>query len=375
MKNRPRKRVCLSTAVTTLVVVGVLACTGGGDAIVIGAVGNWRESYGAMSRQGIELAIADLNDAGGVRGQSVELRILDDSSDGAAAVAAASAFEADPRVKIVVGHSASGAMVAAAPVYDRGLVAITPAASSPDITGLSPWVFRVIASDSANGRDLARAASALKLTSAAILYENTAYGRGLADSFAAAFRGTIVARDPISPDSTASLEPTIAYINSRSPELVFVAGTSGTGLAVLREARKQNLSSQFMGGDGWTGLASAGPLAEGVWIGTPFAVSDSSDALRRFAESFRRRFGVYPDANAALAYDAARLAGQAIEEVGPARDAIRRWLSTLDAGAGYPGLTGRVRFSDGGDAVGRAMVLARVRGGVLRITPASAGAL
>jgi branched-chain amino acid transport system substrate-binding protein len=180
----------------------------------------------------------------------------------------------------------------------------------------------------------------------------------------------VVARDPISGDSTANLEPTIAYLVSRNPELVFVAGTSGTGLAVLREARRQNLRAQFMGGDGWTSMVSAGAIAEGVWIGTPFAVSDSSEALKRFAESFRRRFGASPDANAALAYDAARLAARAIEEVGPTRDAIRRWLTALDTGAGYEGLTGRLQFSDGGDAIGRSMVLSRVRGGVLQIASA-----
>lgn len=351
-----------------LLLAAAVGCTKGRDSLVIGAVGNWRESYGAMSRQGIELAIAQLNDAGGVRGRSVELRVMDDSSDGAAAVAAASALAADPNVRVVIGHTASGAMVAAAPVYDRGLAAISPAASSPDITGISPWVFRVIASDSANGRDLARAATALRLSSVAILYENTTYGRGLADSFAAAYRGNVVARDPISSDSTANLEPTIAYLATKKAELIFVAGTSGTGLAVLREAQRQRLDAQFMGGDGWTSLASAGSLAEGLWIGTPFAVADSSDALKRFAESFRRRFGANPDANAALAYDATRLAAQAMEEAGPTRDAVRQWLTALESGAGYPGLTGRVRFSDAGDAIGRTVVLTRVRGGVLQIT-------
>ena len=92
-------------------------------------------------------------------------------------------FVANRAIVGVVGHVTSGAMMAAAPVYEQGLVAIATTASSPDLSGISSWTFRVISSDSANGIAMARFASARGFRRAAILFENNSYGRGLAESF------------------------------------------------------------------------------------------------------------------------------------------------------------------------------------------------
>jgi branched-chain amino acid transport system substrate-binding protein len=346
------------------------ACAPGAEPLRIGAAGNWRESYGVMAMRGIELALEDINAQGGVRGRRLEVVARDDSSDGIEAVRVASEFYGDPGILGVVGHIESGTMVASARIYDQGLVAISSTATSPALSGMSPWVFRVISSDSANGRDIAMHARRLGLRRAAVLYENNSYGRGLSDAFTRHFQGQVVSIDPIAADSVSDIEPNVSWARTRLPDVVFVAGTAASGIHVLREARRQGLRATFMGGDGWSGVVAAGELADRVVIATPFTAEDPREEVRRFTQAFRSRYDADPDGNAALAYDATRLLARAIDEAGTSRIAIREWLRDGLAEAPFEGVTGRIQFTASGEVSGKGFVMTRVRAGALQVEAA-----
>ena len=195
-------------------------------------------------------------------------------------------------------------MLAAARIYDGELAAVATTASSPDLSGVSKWTFRVISSDSLNGVILARFASRIGGTSAAfkqaaILYENDSYGRGLADAFRRAFRGTIVSFDPTREDVNA--EPYISYFKMRQPGIVFVAGRENSALRILREARRQGLEAVFIGGDGWQGIVTDTAAANGSYVGTSFNAEDPAPEVRKFVRAFTGRYHTKPDAFAALA--------------------------------------------------------------------------
>lgn len=350
-----------------LALSGALACSGRSDPVYIGAAGPWNEAFGRLNRQGIDLAIEEINARGGVRGRPLRLVDRDDEASGSKAAAIAAEFVANRSIVGVIGHVTSGAMLAAAPVYDQGLVAIATTASSPDLSGLSRWTFRVISSDSANGLDMARFANSRGFRSAAILFENNAYGRGLADSFRGGFKGSLIAVDPIPSEAQADFEPYVAYLRERKPDLTFIAGTDASGRAFLREARRQQLGGAFMGGDGWTPLAQDGSVSEGAYVGAPFSAEDPRAAARAFVKAFRDRHGVDPDGNAALAYDATMLLAAAIEAAGPSRARIRDWLASLAGSAPYPGVTGPIAFHQSGDVIGRGITMTRVRGGALAV--------
>jgi branched-chain amino acid transport system substrate-binding protein len=145
-------------------VLALTACSRGGvGTVTFGAAGPWSEAYGAANKRGIDLALEEINNSPEWAGKR-RLNILfkDDSGSGVVASDIAQRFVADVRVVAVVGHVNSSAMVAAAHVYDRHLPAVATTATSPLLTGLSPWAFRVISSDSANGRTIARFANQLK---------------------------------------------------------------------------------------------------------------------------------------------------------------------------------------------------------------------
>jgi branched-chain amino acid transport system substrate-binding protein len=356
----------LKTLLTLVACAMTLGCGSDTGGVEFGAAGPWREGYGIMNRQGIELALAEINAGGTLGGRPLSVRFRDDDGDGAKATAIASEFVRDPAITAVIGHVNSGAMVAAAKVYDGALPALATTATSPDLTGVSPWVFRVIASDSANGLGLAQFAGRRGRTRAAVLYENNSYGRGLAEAFRRNFRGRVVAFDPIVADS-ADFEPFITYYKRVRPDVVFVAGTERSGLAILREARRQQLDADFLGGDGWTGVVVDTAASEGVFVAAPFSDQDPRPEAQRFVAAFRRKYGRVPDGNAALAYDATWLLARAVAARGTSREGVRDYLASLRATGGHAGATGQISFGTDGDPLGRGAVLTRVRRGALLV--------
>ncbi len=344
----------------------MLGCLSGksGASYLLGSAGPWTQGYGLANRRGIELARDEINAAGGIKGKKLEIQFEDDSGSGVVAARIAKQFVDNPAVLGVVGHVTSGAMLAAARVYDGNLVAIATTATNPALTGISPWTFRVSSSDSANGVQLANAVAALGLKRAAILYENDGYGRGLAASFRSAFKGQLISDDPIG-GGISDAEPFIAYFKKAQPDVVLVAGTEGSGLVILREARRQQLRTQFVGGDGWTLVVDDTTASEGALIGAPFTAEDPRPEARKFVEAFRTRFNVDPDGNAALGYDATITLARAIGAAGADRGAIRRWLHALDERSAVPGASGPIRFRADGDPIGKGMVLTRAQNGRL----------
>jgi branched-chain amino acid transport system substrate-binding protein len=300
-----------------------------------------------------------------VRGRKLEIVMRDDEGSGEKAARIAGEFVGDASILAVVGHVNSGAMVAAAKVYDGHLPAVATTATSPDLTGVSPWVFRVISSDSTNGLDIARFSSAIGHRRAVILYENNPYGRGLTKSFERNFSGEVLSADPISESGTQDFEPFVAYFQRVRPDVVFVAGTEQSGLALLREARRQGFVSDFMGGDGWAGVVMDTALSEGAYVGAPFSAADPRPEAQQFVAAFRAKYGLTPDGNAALGYDATMLLAKALDARGPDRRALRDWLAGLTEAQAHPGVTGPIRFGPDGDPIGKPFVMSQLRGGSL----------
>jgi branched-chain amino acid transport system substrate-binding protein len=357
-----------SLALLPLVLLG---CHGGVTAgVTFGAAGPWNQAYGAMNKRGIDLALEEINARPEWRAHPVRILFRNDEGDGVKATAVAKEFVDSLDVVAVVGHVNSGAMVSAALVYDKHLPAVATTASSPDLTGISRWTFRVISSDSVNGVDIARFATRLGHKRASILYENNPYGRGLTDAFRRSFAGEILTMDPIAEGGQQSFEPYVTFFKKRGPDVVFVAGTDGSGLAFLREARRQNLTADLVGGDGWSSLTTDTSGAEGIYVGAPFSAEDQRPEAKRFVAAFRRKFGSTPDGNAALAYDATQLLALAAQKAGADRIAIRDWLANLNETSAYRGVTGPIHFSAGGDPVGKGIVMTRIHRGALVVADA-----
>jgi len=335
--------------------------------VTFGAAGPWTQVYGQANKNGIQLAVDEINASPEwQKGRRLEIVFADDSGNGVRASEVAQHFVDSTSIVAVVGHVNSGAMVSAAHVYDKHLAAVATTATSPSLTGISPWAFRVIPSDSANGMRIAQFANKLGRKRAAVLYENNPYGRGLAENFRKSFAGQIVSLDAIGEGSEQSFEPFVSWFKREQPDVVFVAGTDASGSAFLKEARRQGLNADLFGGDGWQTLAPS-ELAEGIYVGAPFSAQDPRPEVQAFVSAYEKKYSASPDGNAALAYDATKLLAHAVEKVGADRVKIRDYLANLTEATAYRGITGTIRFRADGDPVGKGIVMTRVHHGAMQV--------
>jgi branched-chain amino acid transport system substrate-binding protein len=352
-----------------LLLAALGACSQGSSngTVTFGAAGPWTQAYGEANRNGIQLALEEINASPAWQGgRQLDIVFADDSGNGVRASAIAQQFVDSARIVAVVGHVNSGAMVSAARVYDKHLAAVATTATSPALTGISPWAFRVIPSDSANGMRIAQFANKLGSKRVAVLYENNPYGRGLADNFRKNFSGNIISIDAIAEGDEQTFEPFVSWYKRERPDLIFVAGTDASGTAFLKEARRQQLSANLVGGDGWQTLAPS-DLAEGIYVGAPFSAQDPRPEVQTFVAAYQKKYHASPDGNAALAYDATKLLARAVEKVGPDRVKIRAYLASLGDGNAFRGVTGTIRFRGDGDPIGKGIVMTRVHRGALQV--------
>ena len=355
-------------------VLGLAACTHQKGPIVIGLAGPFSQPRGLAMRQAAELAVGEVNAAGGVGGRRLSLRVVDDSGSEDVAVRVATTLRDDPDVVAVIGHLTSGTSLVAIRVYGSGsrpVAMISPSASSPDLSGINPWFFRVCPSDLSHGPDLARfARRRLNAARAAVIYINNDYGRGVRKSFTAEFTrlgGQVVEEDPYV-TTTTSLEPYLSRIRQEGGVDVLMLATERPGAELaLREMAGIGVRWPVMGGDALTGIEADGPVAAGVHISSAYLPDRPGERNAQFVAAYGRAYpGQRPDHRGAGAYDIINLLARALAAVGPDRRALRDYLAQVGrARAAFEGVTGTISFDDRGDVPGKSVVVGVVRDGRL----------
>lgn len=336
------------------------------------------EQYlGSHALRGAELARDRINAAGGIRGRQLELHAVSDSADPGRAVLVADSFLADPSVVAVIGHVNSGATLAAAPIYSRGLVAVSPSATSPEITRAGPWIFRVTSSDAANSAWLARFVARELGHRAVVFYANEPYGRGLREGFARSYvaaGGTLLEEYPYIEGRTESFEPYLLGMRATEPDVIFIAGLDMAAGRIIREARALGVEAPILGGDGLIGLIGQDPVYDGTYVGLLYHPEGPAGGGEDFVAAYEQRFGEPPDHFAALAYDAVMLVAEAATAVGLDRQAIRDYLDVVgDSRPPFSGVTGRIVLDDNGDPVEKAYAVGRIQGDVIELVSVEGG--
>ena len=325
-------------------------------------------------RQAAELAVAEINAKGGVKGRPLKLRVADDSGREDTAVRVAEELYRDPDVVAVVGHLTSGTTIAAARVYGGGtspVPVISPSASSPDLSWINPYFFRVCPSDLSHGPELARfARQSLGAKRAGIVYINNDYGRGIRKTFAGEFTrlgGVVVEADPYVP-ATPSLEPYLSRMRRSGTDVLVLATERPGAELALREMQTLGVRWPVIGGDALTGIEADGPLAAGVHVSSAYLPDRPDERNRDFVATYARAYqGQRPDHRGAGAYDIVRLLARAIQAGGgPDRQAIRNYLVKVGRGRpAFDGVTGAIVFDERGDVAGKTVTIGVVEDGRL----------
>jgi branched-chain amino acid transport system substrate-binding protein len=370
-----------ATASLTLAacITGSAGCGGDStrDVVHLGLAAPLEQFIGSQSLRGAQLAIEQINAGGGIRDRRLALTAVTDSADARRAVPVADQFFADPTVVAVIGHSTSGATLAASTIYNRGLPAVSPTATSPEISDAGPWIFRVAPSDAANSAALAGYAIRELGSRAAILYANEPYGRGLRNGFGRAFEaagGTLLEQYPYIEGETVDFEPYLLGMKRVTPDLIFVAGLdAGAGL-IIQQARALEIEAPIIGGDGLLGLAGLAPVFDGTYLGLLFHPDAPGQAGRQFVEAYERQYGEAPDHFAALTYDAVMLVADAVRQAGFDREGIRDYLATVGNGRQpYQGVSGLIAFDDHGDPRRKSYAVGRIAGSRIELVSLEGG--
>lgn len=334
-------------------------------------------TYGRGIVQGAEMALRDVNAAGGIDGQPLRMMVVDGATNPArSAIVMRRLVAAD--VHMVVGGWGSAQVLANMEVAEQsGMPYIVVGATHPDITTrLNRWTFRVIPTDAVQAEHLAQVVlGRLKARRVAVLADTNAYGVGSRRVFLEALARAGV--EPVVVLGYASGERDFAAaltrIRDARPDVLALFGTVPAAPLAMRQARAMGLTARFVGTGGLANdalLADAGPAAEGTWL-TGFFSEEVDAEAATWAARFRREFagdGAPPSpVLAAWQYRAIRdIAVPCLKRAGIQRVQLRKciagWRGTLF------GARGELHF-DATQQLQQPALLTEVRDGAFRLVP------
>ena len=323
-------------------------------------------AYGDNIKAGVNLKLKEINDAGGINGQKIELVWGDDLCAPKDAGTVASKFAADKSIVAVIGHLCSSATLAAMPIYVRaGLPAISPTSTNPTIGDVGKgWFFRNCYTDDFQGKYLATfvVPKLLGKNSVAIFYENNDYAIGLKDSFMAGAKsaGVTVTGAEAYVAKTTDFTPQLTKLLQDKPETIFLCGYHPEGALIAGQARKLGFNGPLFGADGIDNedyIKLGGKATDNTYCTVPFLAASAGPAGQEFAKQYKEAYGRDVDWMSANAYDCLGILAQVIAETGPDREKIREGLAAINSEAnGYKGITGLTYFDKKGDCAKPAFV-------------------
>jgi branched-chain amino acid transport system substrate-binding protein len=330
-------------------------CDSGPERLKLGVAGPMTgtdAAFGAQLKNGAEQAVADINAAGGINGQQIELTVGDDAADPRQGVSVANNFLGEG-VHFVVGHFNSGVSMPASEVYvDNGILMITPSSTNPMITERKLWnVFRTCGRDDQQGGVAGKyIADNLKDKKVAIVHDKTTYGKGLADETKKAMNNggvTEVLYEGVGAGEK-DFTALVSKLKNAGVEVLYWGGVHTAGGLVLRQMRDQGLNAVFMSGDGIASdefAAIAGPGAEGTLMTfgpDPQKLPEAKEIIERFlARDYK------PEAYTLYSYAAVQILKQAIEATKSTDP--KTVAAYMRTGVVFKTVIGDIAFDDKGD--------------------------
>jgi branched-chain amino acid transport system substrate-binding protein len=336
------------------------------DTIKIGEFGSLtgdNASFGISQNNGVQMAVEEINAAGGVLGKKIELIVEDNQTKQGETTTIVRKLISQDHVVALIGEVASSKTLEAAPIAQESKIPdIATAATNPRVTQTGDYIFRVCFTDDFQAVVIARFVleklEKKKVAFMTDVKQDYSVGlTGIAKDYLLKHGADVVKEQSYS-SGDKDFRAQLTDIKSANPDVIIITGYYPEASLIAKEARQLGIKSVLVGGDGWDGaslIPVGGKAIEGAYFSNHFSVDDKSPAVQDFVSKYKQKYNALPDAFAALGYDAAKLLADAITRAGGTdpqklRDAI---ASTKN----FPGVSGTITINPERNATKSAVIL------------------
>jgi branched-chain amino acid transport system substrate-binding protein len=334
--------------------------------IKVGEVGSMTGSeatFGTSTHKGIELALKQINAAGGVNGKQIELITVDNQSKADETALATTKLITQDKVTAILGEVASSRSLIMAPIAQQNKVPmISPSSTNPKVTEVGDYIFRVCFIDPFQGEVMARfAIENLKVKKVAILKDvKSDYSMGLSQFFIDTLKksgGEVVIEQSYS-SGDLDFKSQLTAVKAKNPEAIFVPGYYTEVGLISRQARELGIKAPLLGGDGWDSpklTEIGGKSIEGSYFSNHYSPEDQNPRVVNFVKDFKTAYNEVPDGLAAMGYDAMIVLAEALKKT-PDLDGVKL-RDAIAATKDHPGVTGTISLNSQRNPVKSSVVL------------------
>lgn len=325
--------------------------------------------YGESAKRAIDLAVEEINTAGGIKGSKIRVIYEDDQALPDKGVSAFQKLITVDKVPVVIGAMPSSVTLAIAPIAEKNKVVLfSPASSNPKITESGDYIFRNDVSDVFEGSKMAEdVRQKLGFKKVAVLYINNDYGVGIKDVFIKRFEelgGKILDIETFEQGAT-DFRTQLTKIKQDNPEAVYIVGYKEQ-IQILKQYKELGIKAQILGTimlEDPEIIQKVGDAAEGaIFTYRAYDPKSEQKEVKEFVKNFKDKYGLEPDNWAAQSYDALKIVALAIERGGYNSEEIKNALYRIK---NFPGVSGLTSFDEHGDVI-KPLKLKIIRSGEFR---------
>ena len=359
------KKILALLALTTIAFSGCTKKTNENE-ILIGSYSSntgATATFGVFQMRGIEMAVEEINAAGGVNGKKIKHINYDNKSDNDETLAVVNRLVSQDKVVAIIGEATSGRSKIGAQIAQQNKIPmLTSSATNPDVTKVGNYIFRACFIDPFQGQVMAKfMIENLKLKKAAVLRDvKNDYSVGLSDVFKEELKkmGGEIVDDIAYQEGDIDFKSQLTSIKTKNPDVIFVPGYYNEVALLAKQLKEMGMKQILLGGDGWSSpklYEIAKDAMNGHYFSNHYTTESTDPKTVQFVKNFKAKYNEDADVMAALAYDATYMMVEAIKnakEITP--DAIRDGLARIKD---FKGVTGNITMNDNRDAIKSAVVV------------------
>ena len=349
-----------------LAVAAAFACTAQAADLRIGvaaALSGGAAQYGAAIRNGFQLAAEQINAAGGINGDKIQLVVEDEQGKKEEGINVFKKLIFQDKVLMVFGPTLSNSAQAANPIAQGAKTVVFGTSNTADgITSIGDYVFRNSVTEAdVLPETLKMAVRKANVRKVAVIYGNDdVFTKSGYDNFRKALADLNI---PVTTTETfakgdVDFKAQLTKIKAGNPDAIVISALIAEGAPIMVQARQLGLNLPFIGGNGMNSVKVfdlAKDKSDGLYVGSPWSIENQTEANRKFVVAYTAKFKMAPDQFAAQAYDALHIASQALKKVklsgnlAADRTALRDALPEVR----LTGATGAFQFRRASDKAGK----------------------